>query len=341
MKKSILKKLFLLTLTAVTSIGAFTTSYAIEGKTQQILKNENYVKADFTESTAFKLYINGQPKQIENTFAVSNNRTFLPMREVSKLLGVSDSNIKWDSKNETATINQNSTLIEIPIGRTKANVNDTIVFLDDAQGGTRSFKKETSAGGVTYLPLRFLAENLGYKVKYYSDTNVIHIYNQEVEPEIANVNVNPLPTPPANTQGSTGTTLDGVPIDPLITQWGGVLLDETKFVRHEGLTRDNTGSYPFDFDGDGLINGYNAEQFSIQTPSIQRNAVMRDFSNTLKSKITPPTTPGTNYGDDSPDKHFVWDVNGWRFEPSVDSYYCNMVGQMSQALQSMSFAHFN
>ena len=339
MKKSILKKLFLLTLTAVTSIGAFTTSYAIEGKTQQILKNENYVKADFTESTAFKLYINGQPKQIENTFAVSNNRTFLPMREVSKLLGVSDSNIKWDSKNETATINQNSTLIEIPIGRTKANVNDTIVFLDDAQGGTRSFKKETSAGGVTYLPLRFLAENLGYKVKYYSDTNVIHIYNQEVEPEIANVNVNPLPTPPANTQGSTGTTLDGVPIDPLITQWGGVLLDETKFVRHEGLTRDNTGSYPFDFDGDGLINGYNAEQFSIQTPSIQRNAVMRDFSNTLKSKITPPTTPGTNYGDKSPDKHFVWDVNGWRFEPSVDSYYCNMVDQMSQAIRSMSFAY--
>ena len=334
-----MKKLFLLSLTTITSLSAFTPVYAIEGKTQQILKNENYVKADFTESTAFKLYINGQPKQIENTFAVSNNRTFLPMREVSKLLGVSDSNIKWDSKNETATINQNSTLIEIPIGRTKANVNDTIVFLDDAQGGTRSFKKETSAGGVTYLPLRFLAENLGYKVKYYSDTNVIHIYNQEVEPEIANVNVNPLPTPPANTQGSTGTTLDGVPIDPLITQWGGVLLDETKFQRWTMGTHNNTGSYPFDFDGDGLINGYNAEQFSIQTPAVQRNAVMRDFSNTLKSKITPPTTPGTNYGDKSPDKHFVWGVNGWRWSPSDGSYYDNMVGQMSQAINAMSTAY--
>ena len=68
---------------------------------------------------------------------------------------------------------------------------------------------------------------------------------------------------------------------------------------------------------------------------------MRDFSKTLEAKITPPTTPGTNYGDKSPDKHFVWDVNGWRWSPSDGSYYDNMVGQMSQAIRSMSFAHFN
>lgn len=336
-----MKKVLLLALTMVTSTVSLTPAFAMGNITQEIVNSEKAESVDFTESNGFKLYIDGQKKSLENSFAVSNNRTFLPMREVSKLLGLADENIAWDSENGVATIKSDNILIEIPVGRTKANVNDTIVFLDDAQGGTRSFKKETSAGGVTYLPLRFLAENLGYKVKYYSDTNVIHIYNQEVEPEIANVNVNPLPTPPANTQGSTGTTLDGVPIDPLITQWGGVLLDETKFQRWTMGTHNNTGSYPFDFDGDGLIDGYNAEQFSIQTPSIQRNAVMRDFSNTLKSKITPPTTPGTNYGDKSPDKHFVWGVNGWRWAPSVDSYYCDMVGQMSQAIRSMSTAYLN
>lgn len=340
MKKAIMKRLFLLSLVTVTSLTAFTPVFAIESKTEQIIKNESYQSVDFTESNSFKLYINGQYKQIQNTFAVSNNRTFLPMREVATLLGVSDSNIKWDSANNTATISADNTLIEIPIGRTKANVNDTIVFLDDAQGGTRSFVKQTSAGGVTYLPLRFLAENLGYQVKYYSDTSVIHIYNTEVEPAIENINTTPQPVP-ENPNVNQTTTADGTPIDPLITQWGGKLLDETQFKRWTLGTANNTGSLPFDFDGDGLINGYNAQEFSAMNPDVQRAKVMKDFQGMLKAKYasSKPTTPGTSPNEKSPDKHWVWGINGWRWSPSADSVYTQTCLEMSEAINSTSEAY--
>lgn len=344
MKRKVMKKLLLLAVSTITSLTAFTPAFALESKTEQIIKYEEYEQPNFTESNAFKLYINGIAKQIQNTFAVSNNRTFLPMREVAKLLGVDDSNIQWDSSNQTAIINSNNILIEIPIGRTKANVNDKIVFLDDSQGGTRSFVKQTSAGGVTYLPLRFLAENLGYQVKYYSDTNTIHIYNTKIEPEILGVNTIPDPEPEVPNVNQT-TTADGTPIDSFILEWGGQLLDENEYRRWMLGTANNTGSLPFDFNGDGLIDGYTGQEFSAMNPDLQRAKVMNDFQDILKAKYasSKPTTPGTRPNEQSPDKHWAWggELAGWLWSPDADSNYTKTCLEMSTAIDNTSEAYLN
>lgn len=184
------------------------TNTTISQATLDIINTETSVNPSYVTSNNFKLYINGEPKNIENTYAVVENRTFLPMREVANLLGA---DVDWDSKYNVAILETDDTLIEVPIGRTRASVNNEIKDL----GNTRSLKVETSAGGVTYLPLRFLAENLGYNVKYYSDTSVIHIYNTETEPEINSAVTNTVTN--NNTEDVTDNNVVTTPNEPTVT----------------------------------------------------------------------------------------------------------------------------
>lgn len=180
------------------------TNTTISQATLDIINTETSVNPNYVTSNSFKLYINGEPKDIENTYAVVADRTFLPMREVANLLGA---DVDWNSKYNVAILETDDTLIEVPIGRTRASVNNEIKDL----GNTRSLKVETSAGGVTYLPLRFLAENLGYNVKYYSDTSVIHIYNTETEPEINSAVANTVTN--NNTENVTNNSTNNVKDD--------------------------------------------------------------------------------------------------------------------------------
>lgn len=170
------------------------TNTTISQSTLDIINTETSVNPSYVTSNNFKLYVNGEPKNIENTYAVVEGRTFLPMREIATILGA---DVDWNSKYSVAIVETDDTLIEVPIGRTRASVNNEIKDLGD----TRSLKVETSAGGVTYLPLRFLAENLNYQVKYYSDTSTIHIYNTETEPTINNT----VTTPETNDNTTTPT----------------------------------------------------------------------------------------------------------------------------------------
>lgn len=196
------KKLLFLILAITGILMSSTPVFAINQATSEIIKTETALNPDYVLSNNFKLYINGELKNIENTYVVVEGRTFLPMREVANLLGA---NVSWDNENNVASLETDSTLIEIPIGRTRASVNNQIKDLGD----TRSLKIETSTGGATYLPLRFLADNLGYNVKYYSDTSVIHIYNTETEPTINNTvtttqtNNNVTTTPTQSTSAKT------------------------------------------------------------------------------------------------------------------------------------------
>ena len=173
---------------------ATTTNTTISKATLDIINTETSVNPGYVTSNSFKLYVNGEPKNIENTYAVVEGRTFLPMREIATILGA---DVDWNSKYNVASVETDDTLIEVPIGRTRASVNNEIKDLGD----TRSLKVETSTGGVTYLPLRFLAENLNYQVKYYSDTSTIHIYNTETEPTINNT----VTTPETNNNTTTPT----------------------------------------------------------------------------------------------------------------------------------------
>ena len=172
------KQLLIMGIISLTGLTPPTNTYAMSNTTQQIIQSETPSTPNYQQKNDFKLYINGERKTLSNGFLVINNRTFLPVRELSNLLGIPDNNIGWDSENRVASVSKDNTLIEIPIGYTKASLNDQITPIDTASNDTRS----VIANGYTYLPLRFLSENLGYQIDTQGKT--IHLYNVSPKPEI-------------------------------------------------------------------------------------------------------------------------------------------------------------
>ncbi|MBR3934259.1 MAG: leucine-rich repeat protein [Clostridia bacterium] len=86
---------------------------------------------------------------------IKNSRTMLPVRFIAENLGAV---VTWESSNpDIVTITKNSTKIVISIGQNYAEVNGTKVELDSA-----AFIENDR----TYLPVRFISENLGANVEW-------------------------------------------------------------------------------------------------------------------------------------------------------------------------------
>ena len=58
------------------------------------------------------MYINGTPVPMSTAPVIVNDRAFLPMRDLGRALGLSDSQIAWDATARTATFNPTTTAAE-------------------------------------------------------------------------------------------------------------------------------------------------------------------------------------------------------------------------------------
>lgn len=92
-----------------------------------------------------------------------NNRTMLPIRFVAEALGAQ---VDWDAAAQKVTITRNTLLIEIYLNSDVAYVNGQPVQLDSP-----AFAENNR----TYLPLRFVAENLGAVVGWDASTQTVTI----------------------------------------------------------------------------------------------------------------------------------------------------------------------
>ncbi|MBQ8837256.1 MAG: hypothetical protein IJ002_07105 [Clostridia bacterium] len=118
-----------------------------------------YVAED--NSTVVKLtigdtvgYVNGAAKTLDAAPIIRESRTMLPVRFVAEAFGAE---VKWDGATSTASVITADTTIEITIGATTAKVNGQTVTLD-----APAFIENSR----TYLPVRFVAENLGATVAW-------------------------------------------------------------------------------------------------------------------------------------------------------------------------------
>lgn len=98
------------------------------------------------------LFINGS--LIKADVKTVNDRTLVPIRAVVENL---DGRITWDDNNKKVTIKKNEITIEMVIGSTTAKVNGIPKILDVAP---------IIYDDYSYLPVRFVAENLGANVSY-------------------------------------------------------------------------------------------------------------------------------------------------------------------------------
>ena len=87
---------------------------------------------------------------------VVNNRTLVPLRVVSELLGA---DVDWDDKRKTIDITEEGTEISITVNSAEASINGHIKTLD---------VPPVILEGKTYVPMRFIAEALSADVGYVS-----------------------------------------------------------------------------------------------------------------------------------------------------------------------------
>jgi hypothetical protein len=114
-----------------------------------------------------KVKVNGLEKDIdpENGTApiIVDGRTILPIRVIIEELG---GTVDWNAKTRTATILLDGTTIEITINNNKAKVNGINKDLDvPAQ----------IINGKTFIPLRFIVQNLGCDVTWDGTTGSVNI----------------------------------------------------------------------------------------------------------------------------------------------------------------------
>jgi hypothetical protein len=99
---------------------------------------------------------------------IRENRTLLPLRVIVEELGGS---ITWNAATRQVTVKARGTTMVLTIGKTTATVNGASMVIDQAN----SRVVPIILGSRTFLPLRFIAEQLGLGIAWHASTRTVTI----------------------------------------------------------------------------------------------------------------------------------------------------------------------
>jgi N-acetylmuramoyl-L-alanine amidase len=194
---------------------------------------------------------------------VVKNSTLVPIRVVAEGLGY---DVTWSPKTRLVTVFNGVSEVQLTINQKKALVNGTEIVLDSPA---------IIDGGTTYIPLRFVGENLGLDVYWDARTRAVHLYKSE--PTVPPVSVDPV-TPP-------GAGTDKPPTGPNPTpdptgSGGAVPADALALIT--SIEFDGSGRVSVNYDGQLTPNQafwvHNPERLVIDIPNA---AFSPEFSNQL------------------------------------------------------------
>ena len=111
--------------------------------------------------------INGESKKMDAKPFIKNNRTLVPLRFVVEALG---GEVNWDGENRLVSLNSNGKNIELKIDSQIIKIDGKDVKIDQAA---------IIKGDRTYVPIRFIAENLDMVVNYINESREIEISSFE------------------------------------------------------------------------------------------------------------------------------------------------------------------
>ncbi|KXO16860.1 copper amine oxidase domain protein [Clostridiales bacterium KA00134] len=106
-------------------------------------------------------------------YIAKGNRTMVPLRVISENMGFK---VDWENEGQIIKM-ENKSLgrkLSLQIGNSTATLNDKPLYIDENEKTLAPLLKNNR----TYVPLRFIAENMGYKVDYSQakGTHLINIY---------------------------------------------------------------------------------------------------------------------------------------------------------------------
>ena len=127
------------------------------------IPDEPVQTAPTTNNDKIKIMIDGKELKTDVAPIIKNDRTLVPFRALLQAL---DSEVGWDDSTKTVTSSKDGMTIQLQIGNVIALVNGEEKTLDTAP---------EIVDDRTLIPLRFVSENLKYKVDWDGETRVITI----------------------------------------------------------------------------------------------------------------------------------------------------------------------
>jgi hypothetical protein len=99
---------------------------------------------------------------------IRESRTLLPLRVIVEELGGS---MIWNAATRQVTVKARGTTMVLTIGKSTAIVNGASMVIDPANGKVVPI----ILGSRTFLPLRFIAEQLGLDIAWHASTRTVTI----------------------------------------------------------------------------------------------------------------------------------------------------------------------
>ncbi len=101
--------------------------------------------------------LDGKTETSDATPYLKDDRSFFPIRVISKALGVTDNNIKWDSLTNTVTLIKGNDTVEFTVGRKIYRQNSVSMDMDVSP---------ENINGRVYLPARYVSDALGGEIEW-------------------------------------------------------------------------------------------------------------------------------------------------------------------------------
>lgn len=126
----------------------------------------------FADGLSTQINIDGKTA---NKGFIEKGTTYVPLRSVAEMLGAI---VDWDANLKEATISKGHTTIIQRVGKDTAKVNNRVKDI-----GSEALVKD----GITYVPLRFVSENLGSEIEWDSKTKSVNMYSKGKSEEVETV----------------------------------------------------------------------------------------------------------------------------------------------------------
>ena len=123
--------------------------------------------------------INGESKKMDAKPFIKNDRTLVPLRFIVEAIG---GEVNWDNDNRLVTVNSKGKTIVLPIDSKTIKIDGKDVNIDQAA---------IIKGDRTFVPIRFIAENLDMVVNYINESRIIEISSFEDKKVENNANLTP------------------------------------------------------------------------------------------------------------------------------------------------------
>lgn len=155
--------------------------------TKHISTNQPNFSTNAKPANNIQILINNKPHTMKDPILLENGRVFLPVRNLGELLNI---NIDYLADSKTAIAQNSKAYLELPLGHNKAIKDRTLVLpIDTNNSNTRIL----SYVNRTYLPVRFISENLGYQISY--GNNTVSITTDGSTPVLPSKPSKPTPQP--------------------------------------------------------------------------------------------------------------------------------------------------